>query len=125
MHLLPLEINPAPSKVNNKTLLIFTETRSAALHMADTLYHYIFLYNCWNINQCFCPAQILTYLVKRNSEGSWLLQRAVTGQTYSQDFQSTEPKYIGGLEYERGMKKQLPSMLLIYLIIIAFKYLND
>lgn len=64
-------------------------------------------------------------LVKWNSEGSWLLQRAVTGQTYSQNFQSTEPKYTGGLDYECGVKKQLPSMLLIYLIIIAFNYLND
>lgn len=132
MHLLPLENNFAPSKVNNKTLSILLGP-DQPLYTSETLYHYIFAYNCWNINQCFCPAEILTYFVKGNEEGRWFLQGAVTSQTHSQDFRCTGPQCIGGLHCEfmawRGklpnMLLTLPNMLLTYLIFIAFNYLND
>lgn len=45
----------------------------------------------------FVLAQILIHGVKGSLEGSWILQRAVADEAYSQDFQSTEAQDIGGL----------------------------
>lgn len=125
MHLLPLEINAAPSKVNNKTLLIFLGPDQPLYTWVRPYSIIIFLCNFWNINPCFCPCtgpdtlcerELRRQLTSPKSCGRWNIQPGFPVHW------ATEHRRAPLWTY--GTKRWIINMLLTYLVIIHFHYLT-